>query len=170
MIRYLAAAALSVAPIQQARAAEPACLEKAQPTAVQMTMAPPFIEGASERCSSFLPAGAFLRTGGAALAARLTWEASIPPGQLMAASTRIAGKAPAKLSDATMALVFHDVVKSELVRQLKASDRAIFDEMAEAIAPLPAANVAQVIGAIIALAPDTGDKTGLRICRADARG
>ncbi|MGE5722533.1 MAG: hypothetical protein ACM3YM_08735 [Sphingomonadales bacterium] len=167
MTRYLAAAALSVAPIQ-ARAAELASLDKEELTAV--LMAPPFIEGASERCSSFLPAGAFLRTGCAGLAARLTREANIPSGRLMAVSTRIAGKAPGPLSGATMAMVSHDVVKSEPASKLKASDRAAFNQIAEAIAPLPAANVAQLIGAIMVLAPDTGNKTGLHVCRADARG
>ena len=64
-------------------------------------------------------------------------------------------------------LMLGSMIGTKLVKDVMASDCAGVDRIVENLAPLPAENVAELIGAILILADDKKDQdSGLPMCRA----
>lgn len=150
-----------------------ACVTKEDAVVLMLGLAPDAVEALAERCAPVLPPDSFLATSAASLADR--YRASSPsPERVGAIFERMTGQAtPSDAAAEAILVVAGEMVKAEVVK-LKQEDCPPANDIVEALAPLPAENLSQLIGSILLLSQKDGkqageddeEKTSFRICNA----
>ncbi len=167
----LTAAALLLPATAIAQEAAKPCLEPAEAQALLTFMLPGAFDALTDQCRSALPADSVLTMSGKALAARYR-----PEGE---AAWPVAKQAFGKMSDTAMLKILDDATLKKLVsagiaggltKQVKAKDCGTVDRFVAALEPLPAKNVAMLLGALIEVGA-RGDSQGsgsspFNICKA----
>ena len=163
MIRFAAAAAL-IALSQAAAAQTGACLTRQEVRGLFAFTAPSLVEAAAKKCAPVLSADAFLRTGAPAMVERLHAEGMAQGGSITGALEKIAGKQlPEGLSEETVRSLVRDMIGAELTKDMNPKDCGLVNELVSSLSPLPSANLATMIAAILELGGSKG-KTPFRIC------
>ncbi len=145
------------------------CVSETEAVAVFAAMMPDMIDGLRGKCAAYLPANAFLVTGGSALIARYKVLADQRWPAAKLAFGRIAGdeEMTSKLPDQYLRPLIGSVVGSELMKDFKVEDCPSANRIVESLAPLPPENVAVLVGTIVVLADDEkGQKDSFPICKA----
>ena len=152
MIHQFVTAALLVAQAQAAPTA-PDCIthEEAGDTAVALL--PYMIDGAAQRCRPHLAANAFLLTGAGDWSARLRHDAAPRRASALRAISKMGGASPpaGASGDATFEFVAQ-MMTATLLNGLKPEFCGQIDTIARSLSPLPADNIAHLIGATLTLA------------------
>jgi len=163
MIRFAAAAAL-LALSQTAAAQTNACLTRQEVRSVFALAAPSLVDAAAKKCGPALPADAFLRTGAPAMVERLRAEGKLEGRNVTAAIEKLAGeKMPEGLSEETTQGLVRDMIGAELTKDIDPKDCGVINELVSSLSPLPGANLATMIAAILELGGSKG-KAPFRIC------
>jgi hypothetical protein len=132
-----------------AEAAKP-CMQPAEAQALLTFMLPEAFQALSEQCRATLPAEAVLSRSGQALVARYRPESD--------AAWPLAKVAFGKISDASILRLLDDATLKKLVsagiagevpKRVKTKDCETVDRFVTALEPLPAKNVAMLLGALI---------------------
>ena len=144
------------------------CLSEEEGTAVFAAMLPDLIDGLRDKCAAHLPANSYLASNADALIARYKLAADQRWPVAKQAFGRIAGQEAMadQLPDEFFRPMMGAMIGAELVKGVKPSDCAGASRIVESLAPLPAENVAALIGAILVLADDGKDKDSLPMCKA----
>ena len=170
----LALIALSLLPAA-AQAAEQPCLTSAEFAALSAYALPSVISGTVQRCSTSLPAEAYLRRSGTDLAARYAQgKQAAWPGAKAAVIKLGAGEHPEaaelmkSLPDATLQQLADAMIISMVGQRLPVERCGVIDHLVRLLAPLPAASTAELIGVAAGLASRTGRASfgKLSICEA----
>ena len=173
MIQPLLIAALFAT---QAAATTPPCITREEAGNLAVALMPHLIEGLEERCRPHLAADAFLPTRGEAFAERLRRDAGPRRELALRAIAKIGGvdAPPEAGGDAAFDFV-GQMMASGLLGSIPPESCDDVDALFAALEPLPADNMAGLIGAILSLARvgerdpdeagDGGGPEGPPICR-----
>lgn len=148
------------------------CVEPAEAQALLTFMLPGAFDALSDQCRSALPADAVLSRSGKALAERYRPEADAAWPMARQAFGKMADAGVLKiLDDATLKKLVSAGIAGELPRQVKSKDCGTVDRFVAALEPLPAKNVAMLLGALIEVG-SRADTQGRRsspfqICKPD---
>ncbi|MCL6697504.1 hypothetical protein LZ496_01715 [Sphingomonas sp. NSE70-1] len=169
IFRSIACLALATAMGSASAAASKDCLSEVEGAAVMAAVLPDLIDGLRDKCAAHLPAKAFLTSNADAMVGkfRVVADERWPTAKL--AFARIAGQEDMadKLPDEYFKPMLGAMVGAELVKDVKADDCPAIDRVVENLSPLPAENVAALIGAILMLANDEKDQdNSLPMCKA----
>ncbi|MEO6091539.1 MAG: hypothetical protein ABIT04_03275 [Novosphingobium sp.] len=176
-IASLAAAMLAVVP-GIANAAAPNCLTAGEFASLMQFALPSVINGATQRCTQALPASAFLRRQGPALAARYgegraaSWPEAKAAFLKMSANDKGQGADLIRaMPDPPMQQMLLGIVEGMVSSQLPLAQCGTADRIVGLLAPLPVQNTAELIGMLVELgtAKDSaaaGKVGSLNICRA----
>jgi hypothetical protein len=141
-----------------AQAAEPACLTSGEVSAMVSYALPSALDGVSQRCSAALPADAFLRAGGPALAARYTaarptvWPvAKAAFLKLGSSSDAEAGKLLTLLPDEAIQQLVDTTLKAKVADSLPLTRCTVVDRVVKLLAPLPPDNMAELLALAVRL-------------------
>jgi hypothetical protein len=152
-------AGLALLAAQGAQAAEPPkCLTRAQINDATLFLLPSVLDAFAAKCRAALPANAYLLNGGQALSKRLAATGGDHWQGAMSIVTQFAGdkKLPTTgLSPDTARALIRDVLTSQVLDKLKASDCGRINEGLDILAPLPPEN----IGRMVALFIDIGGES-----------
>lgn len=158
----LAAALLAVTPAV-AQAAEPPCLSPGEFTALAEYALPSIITGTSQRCSTALESGAYLRREGAQLAERYAQRkpAAWPGAKAAFLKLSLTTNADANnlirtMPDASLQQMLGSLMEGLVAQQVPLDRCGTLDRVIGLLAPLPAQNTAE----LIALAVGLGSKAG----------
>ena len=163
MIRIATAAVLLALP-QTAAAQADACLTRQEVKTLVAFATPSMLDATAKKCAAALPADAFLRTGVAAMVERLRIEGRAETGAIIPVIEKLAGeKMPAGLSEETTQGLVRDVVGAEVAKDIDPKNCGAINELASALSPLPAANIASLMLAILELG-GSDKKSPFRIC------
>jgi hypothetical protein len=156
------AAVLAISPAL-ARAAEPPCLSPREFTALAEFALPSIISGTSQRCSSQLAPGAFLRRSGTQLIERYAerrpaaWpDAKAAFFKLSATTNADADAIIRTLPDASLQQMLGSLMEGLVSQHVPLERCGTIDRLIGLLSPLPAQSTAEVI----ALAVGLGSKTG----------
>lgn len=145
----LTAAALALPGMAIAQDAKP-CIEPAEAQALLTFMLPGAFDALTDQCRSTLPADSVLTRSGKALAERYRPEADAAWPTAKQAFGKMSDAAMLKLlDDATLKKLVSAGIAGELPKQVKAKDCGTVDRFVAALEPLPAKNVAMLLGALI---------------------
>ena len=160
----LAAASLTAS---AAAAAPKECVTEAEGAAIMASIMPDLINGLGEKCAAHLPANAYLAQHAKALAERYKVLADQRWPTAKLAFSRMTGEPEMadKLPDEFFRPMLGSMVGTELIKGVNAEDCGGANRIVENLAPLPAENVANLIGAILTLADKDGSSEGFEICR-----
>lgn len=145
MIDKLMAAALILG--GQAQAAPEACLPRAMAGQMAVVLLPSVLATLETRCAAHVPAGSFIGAGTQAMAQRLRAETADIRPMAVAGILMLTGQ-PLGTGDPE---VMMNTVTSGMIPELDAAKCRNAGELAESMSPLPARNLAQMSGAIVAL-------------------
>ncbi len=144
-------------------AADPPCLTAAEFAAVSNYALPSVISGTVQRCSSALPAEAFLKRSGGELTARYTagkagaWPlAKAAVLKIAVAEHPEAADMMHSLPDETLQQLADAMIAGMVGQRLPVERCGMVDRLVRLLAPLPAANTAELIGVAAGLASRTG--------------
>lgn len=175
-MRAFTAAAALVATLtaQTALAAEPPCLTPGEFTALSTYALPSMITGTTQRCAASLPADAWLKRNGPALAQRYArirpaaWTRAKPAVLKLAGST---GGQTAEvfraMPDANLQQMADAFIEGLVTQRVPADRCSVIDRMVRLVSPLPPENTAELIGLTVGLTSRStgGGRFGaLRIC------
>ncbi|TMJ17189.1 MAG: hypothetical protein E6G94_02250 [Alphaproteobacteria bacterium] len=152
MIRHIAAA-IALASVGNAALAadlKPTCMNPEDAAALGVAMVPPMIDAVVTKCSSALPATAFLNGGAKAMSQR--FRAAVPNrGAVMARAmeTFTGQKMPPEASGEAMVGFIEAIAVGKISENLDVKDCPSYDTMIEAMAPLPPENMASFVVAAI---------------------
>jgi len=162
MIDEFAAALLLV--FVQGAAAQEECLSRAQAGTMAVVLVPPLIDSVTEQCAAHLPPTAFLGNGSRALTARLRADTAAVREQALTAIFVVAGQAePAPGQDPDRVM---RVLTDGMATGLDAVKCRSANELFEALAPLPTANLGQAFGAVVAVLAAEAREDAPAICPA----
>ena len=144
------------------------CLSEEEGTAVFAAMLPDLIDGLRDKCAAGIVFIASPADEADTLLARYKLAADQRWPVAKQAFGRIAGQAEMtdQLPDEFFRPMLGAMIGAELVKGVKPGDCAGANRIVESLAPLPAENVAALIGAILVLADDGKDKDCLQMCKA----
>jgi hypothetical protein len=144
------------------------CVSEAEGAAIMAALMPDLITGLGDKCGAHLPTSAYLIQNGKALAARYKTLADQRWPTAKLAFGRMTGEPEMadKLPDEFFRPMLGSMVGSELVKGITPEDCGGADRIVENLAPLPPENVANLVGAILALADKDGGTKGFAICKA----
>jgi hypothetical protein len=146
----LAAAIVIFPTIAIAAEAEKSCMQPAEAQALLTFMLPDAFDALSEQCRTTLPVDAVLTRSGKLLAARYRPESDAAWPLAKSAFAKISDAAVLKLlDDATLKKLVSAGITGELPKQVRPKDCAMVDRFVTALEPLPAKNVAMLLGALI---------------------
>lgn len=159
-LALLAALAISAQP---ALAAEPPCLTPGEFTALSTYALPSMITGTAQRCAASLPADAFLKRSGPALAQRYArirpsaWANARPAVLKLAGST---GGQTADLfksmPDANLQQMADAFIEGLVTQRVPADRCGTIDRLVRLLSPLPPENTAELIGLTVGLSSRAG--------------
>jgi hypothetical protein len=150
MIRFAGAAAFLA--LAQASAAQAStCFTVQEVKTLVALSAPSLVDAAAKKCASFLPEGAFLRTGAQAMAERLRSEAKAHQNVTPVIEKLAGEKMPAGLSEATIRSMVDEMLGMELMKDIKPDDCASVNDLASSLAQLSGATLADMVSAILVL-------------------
>lgn len=162
------ALAASLAAGSMASAAQPAavpCLEPREAEDLVLFVLPSLIEAMGRKCSPLLPASATLSRSGGAIAGRYRPESNAAWPRAKVAFGKISGgESLTFLSDELNRKIIEEASSAAIVADFKAKDCAVIDRFIGALEPLPARNVAQLVGLFLEIGGDEG-KSPMNICR-----
>jgi hypothetical protein len=164
----VALASISVA----APAQKPAqCLTAEEAGGLVTYALPSTIRGISQQCSKTLPATASLVQGGPVLAAKYQNEADLAWPQARKAFDKLAGsEVMSVMSDEGAKALLSGVMEAAMSQQIKPSDCATVDRLVNALQPLPARNLADLVIILMELGrKNSSAKPPIHIC-AEANG
>jgi hypothetical protein len=155
----------------QAQAAQ-TCVTRTEAHSLVQFVLPDLITGIRDKCAAAPGGGGFLKASGASLAQRYR------PGSLQAwakakpVALRLSGdmsKLLATLPDDAMKKLAGNYVGGTVTKEFPAENCAPIDRVMEAVAPLPAENMAMLMVTLLdwqgkAAAPVAGKQAGLKIC------
>ncbi len=158
--RIIAAAAVLAA---QGATTTPPCLTLQELGDLAIVLLPHVIDGATQRCSAHLSQDAFLLgNGGRDFAQRLTDEGSSRRASAVASYQRVLGPPlPGDASQERALQLMGEAMTRETLGSASAGGCRNFNALAEAISPLPAANVGHAVAAIFAMAVSRPQDTGV---------
>ena len=163
-ITALAAAALILVVPQVAAAPEAQCLTAGEFTALATYALPGAIDGTARTCSAVLPANAYLRNHGSELAARYAagrdevWpEAKAAFLKMSAASDADTAELFAAMPDDSLRQIADAALSGIAASKVKPGSCPTIDRMIALLAPLPAANTAELIAVLAGLGSKTGE-------------
>jgi hypothetical protein len=164
MISNMTAAALLL--VQAVPAQPQSCVATRDVGDMAIVVAPHLIDALAARCGQFAGSAPFVGSdAGRELASRFRAEAGTTSAGAIRAIQGLAGaNFPANVPE-PLVLAFVGPVVADQVKVLSAEQCRAADRMIAALAPLPAANVAEFIGALVTLAPPE-NRRGLRVCPA----
>jgi len=146
-----------------ARASEPPCLTAGEFTSLAGYALPSVIGGTVQRCSTALPADAFLKRSGGELAQRYAankagnWpEAKAVFFKLGGTGNAEAANAMRTLPDTTLQLMLDGLIEGMVAQNLPSDRCGAVDRVVRLLSPLPPENTAE----LIALAAGLGAKSG----------
>lgn len=144
------------------------CVTEAEGAAIMAALMPDLINGLGDKCAAHLPANSYLVQNGKVLAARYKVLADQRWPTAKLAFGRMTGEPEMadKLPDEFFRPMLGSMVGSELVKGVTPQDCSGANRIVENLAPLPAENVANLIGAILVLAEKDGRSKGFPICKA----
>lgn len=151
MINALLVSALLLT--QAAPAAKP-CITPQEAGDMAVAVLPSLVDAATQRCRPHLAANAFLLTGASTWTARLRQDAGPRRESALRGISLISGnsQAPAGVeSEATFEFVA-GLLSGVLMRDLDPASCGDVDAIARSLEPLPADNIAQLVGATLSLA------------------
>ncbi len=154
-----------------AEVAEKPCLQPAEAEALMMFILPGAFDALTDRCRASLPADAPLSRIGHALALRYRPESESAWPLAKAAFGKVSDPAAIKiLGDDTLKKLVSTGIANELPKSVKPKDCGLVDRFVAALEPLPARNMALLMGALIEVGSRTGagDQRGspFKICPA----
>lgn len=165
LLALLTAATTAAQTPQPGFARERPCLTAAEAKALATFVLPGLVDGLAERCRGSLPREAYLRGAPAsALSDRLRREAA-PHWPLARASIeKLNGeKLPTLFGDRLVRIMAEGIAADLTLKEFERADCAAASELVGGLAPLPSANFAAVVSALIALGADEKDGP-IRIC------
>jgi hypothetical protein len=159
-MKLITAAALLLAS-QQAAAAPPTrapCVTRAEIADMAVYFLPLVLDIVTVTCRPALPANAFLLNEGAALTERLSAgrEGRWPGAR--EAFVKIIGGMPKGVTAETIRQVVDDMFREKLPAEIKTADCGTVDDLTRLLSPLPADNLGELSGLLVALS--TKDKKG----------
>jgi hypothetical protein len=161
MIKSFAAAALLVS--AQPPATQPQCIPPQAAGQMVTALLPTIIDTLARQCSAHLPAGAFLGERSHALAERMRAETASIRGPAVAAILEMTGQDAARAGqDAEQPI---RVLAESMTGDVDPLRCRSASELVEALAPLPTANFAQAVGAVLAFVAAEAGEDGPPICR-----
>jgi hypothetical protein len=162
----------------QAAATPRPCVTQQEAGAIAAVAMPSLVDALAQRCSQHLPETAFLRSGATALVERWRGESASQREQAFAALTRMGaarqgagqrgGAAPASVDGETIINAMIGGFAGGMSSRLNAASCTELSRFIEALSPLPASNVAQMVSALmgfgVAMTPQA-PQGGPPICR-----
>jgi hypothetical protein len=146
-MNILVAGALLLA---QAAPAEPPCITPEEAGAMAVTLLPEMVDSVARRCQPQLGAGAFLGQQGAAeWSARLRRDAGPMRPLALQGVAKFGGSdsLPAGMNPEVTFTFISQMVANLLANDLPAESCADLDAIARSLSPLPASNLAMLVGA-----------------------
>ncbi|KQM13046.1 hypothetical protein [Novosphingobium sp. Leaf2] len=156
-----------------AMAAEPVCLTKAEATSLVAYALPQAINGTAKRCAASLPATAFLRTRGPALAARYAGQKDrywprAKPALLRTLAAQDAGSARtmASLPDESLRQIADVFVEGFVSQRIAVRSCKSLDLAIDLLSPLPPENTAGLIALTLDVAGSADPRFGkITLCQ-----
>lgn len=156
-----------------ASAAEPVCLTRAEATSLVAYALPQAINGTAKRCAPVLPANAFLRQEGGALAARYAGQKDkywvrAKPAFLKTLGTRDgeAASTLGKLPDDTMRQLADVFVEGFVAQKIALKSCNKLDLAIDLLSPLPPENTAGLIALTMDVASTAAPQVGnVALCK-----
>jgi hypothetical protein len=164
MIANMTAAALLL--VQAVPAQPQSCVAARDVGDMAVVVAPHLIEALAARCGQYAGSAPFVGSdAGRQLASRFRAEAGTASAGAIRAIQGLAGaNFPANVPD-RLVLAFVGPVVADEIGALSAERCRAADRMIAALAPLPPANVGELVATLITLAPPE-NRRGLRVCPA----
>jgi hypothetical protein len=163
-----ATAAHAAQDVQESKKAAP-CVTPVEAEAILTVLMPGLVRGVTTTCTPLLPAGAYLRERGTALAERFVGPAAASRAVAVAAASRIGGPEMQALTSNPSFDSFIDTMTAEMVKgKMKAQECAAASSIAEQLDPMPPGNFARLIVTIAELAMAEEKTPEFRICRVSA--
>jgi hypothetical protein len=146
-----------------AQAAEPPCLTAREFTDLSSYALPSIITGTTERCSTALPADAFLKRNGAALAARYAVSKPAAWPGAKAAFIKLSSGVNAEAVNLFMTLpddklqpMVDTLVEGLIGQQIPPERCTMIDRAVRLLSPLPPQNTAEIIAMTLGLGSRAG--------------
>lgn len=163
-----AALAASLVAGSMASAAQPAaepCLQPREAEDLVLFMLPSLVDAMRRKCGPMLPAGAILSRSGGVISGRYRPDSTAAWPSAKIAFGKISGGEPLSfLSDELNRKIIEEASSAAIVADFQAKDCAIMDRLMGALEPLPARNVAQLVGLFLEIRESRG-KSPMNICR-----
>jgi len=163
-----AALAASLITGSAASAAQPVatpCLQPREAEDLVLFVLPSLVDAMRRKCGPMLPAGAILTRSGGEIASRYRTDSDAAWPSARIAFTKISGGQPLSfLSDELNRKIIEEASSAAIVANLKAKDCMVIDRFMGALEPLPARNVAQLVGLFLEIGESDG-KAPMNICR-----
>lgn len=155
----ICAAVLAIASTS-AHAAQP-CLTPAEASSLAAYALPAAITGTTKRCTPSLAPSAFLRTGGTELAQRYAARKAQNWPAAKAAFLKMGGKDDASallagLPDPSLQQMLDAIIEGMVAQEIPTERCASIDRVVGLLAPLPAQNMAELIGVMLGLTGKSG--------------
>jgi hypothetical protein len=158
---------------QDGAAKAPPCVTKAEADAILTLIAPGAIRGLAKACAPSLPATAYMKQRGDALAQRFVALSATARPQAIAAAVRLGGDKAKEMTEGPMLDLFVGTMVEAAISEAKltAQDCTAADGIVALLDPLPPANLTGLLVELaeIGLRHDKG-KVPFRICPAPPRG
>jgi hypothetical protein len=125
---------------------------------------PNVLSAVQQRCAATLPATSFLKTQGPALLERYKADATAASAQGSGALMQMFGsKMPSSMNPAALMGFVGELTRSMVAGKVKTEDCANVDHAVEALAPLPANNLASLVTLIFEAKKPDADAP-IRVC------
>jgi hypothetical protein len=165
MLKAFALAALLAAPATTPPPPPKPCITKAQVRDMVMVLSPYVVDAVAKRCGPALPATAFVNAGAPALSARLKAESAGREASAAAAVRVFAGdKAPPGADQGILLAFMGQMMGAMAAAKLPVEKCAGISEMLQAVSPLPAENVGQLLATVAEMAGVGKDGKSPGIC------
>lgn len=163
-----AALAASLIAGTTASVAQPAagpCLQPREAEDLVLFVLPALVDAMRRKCGPLLPAGATLTRSGSVIASRYRADSDAAwPSAKIAFGKISGGESLTFLSEELNRKIIEEASSAAIVADFKAKDCAMVDRFLGALEPLPARNVAQLVGLFLEIGADEG-KSPMNICR-----
>jgi hypothetical protein len=148
------------------------CITRAEAHSLVQFVLPNIITGIRDKCAATASGGGFLKTSGTTLAQRYKAGSTLAWPKARPVALRLSGdmsKLLSSMPDDAMKSLAGDYVGGAVTKEFPAENCAPIDRVMEAVAPLPAENMAMLMVTLLdwqgkAAKPGGATQTGLKIC------